>query len=139
MQDNLTEKQKEYIERIERNTKGLTAISTGICPGCEKCLDDFGIRIECECGGDDDCELCNGFGKRKPTEEEFEDQCSNEDAYDEGCFSWSSCDLCGCPLGGSRVVWHGVDKDGNIVHGDHACVDCMMYLANGEVPDDEYL
>ena len=139
MKTDLTEKQKEYIERIERNTKGLTYISTGICPGCEKCLDDFGIRIECECGGDDDCELCNGFGKRKPTEEEFEDQWSNEDAYDEGGFSWSSCDLCGCPLGGNREVWHGVDKDGNIFHGDYACTNCIMYLANGEVPDDEYL
>ena len=38
---------------------------------CEKCLNDCGIEIECECGGDDDCELCNGFGKRKPTEEEL--------------------------------------------------------------------
>ena len=73
MNDNLTEKQKAYIERIEHYTKGLTAVSTGICPGCEKCIDSYGIEIECECGEDDDCELCDGTGKRKPTQEEFEE------------------------------------------------------------------
>ena len=64
MNDNLTEKQKDYIERIENYTKGLTAVSTGVCPGCEKCLEEYEIEIECECGGDDDCELCDGSGKQ---------------------------------------------------------------------------
>ena len=139
MNDNLTEKQKAYIERIEHYTKGLTAISTGVCPGCEKCLEEYEIEIECECGGDDDCELCDGSGKRKPTQEEFEDLCRSGDICDDGYFSWHRCDLCGCSLGGDRTVWHGVDEKGDIIHGDHACIDCVMYFANGDVPDDKYL
>jgi hypothetical protein len=37
-------------------------------------------------------------------------------------------------MGGDREVWHFI-MDGKIQHGDGACVDCIMYLANGDEPE----
>ena len=140
MQTPLTEKQKAYVERIEYNTQGLTAISTGLCGGCEACLTEFGKNVDCDCCCQDEwCDRCHITGERPPTEEEFASQAAHEEVLCEGYFSSQPCELCGSGLGGNREPWHGVDEDGNIVHGDYACVNCTMYLANGEVPDDAYL
>jgi len=62
----------------------------------------------------DDCPLCEGAGE-----------------CDEGGFSWRPCELCGSQLGGDRYAAHGYSDRHGIVHYD-VCVDCVMYLANGE-------
>lgn len=55
---------------------------------------------------------------------------------DEGSFSASRCGICGTSMGGQRFAWHWIDDHRNeIVHEDDACTDCVMYLANGEEPD----
>ena len=79
---------------------GLTHCSTGLCPGCAVCQQDH--------------------------------DCSDEDmrsgaAFDEGSFSWSSCEGCGSTLGGNRYAAHGVDSDGAILHLD-VCEDCLLAL-----------
>jgi hypothetical protein len=56
-----------------------------------------------------------------------------ENCSDEGSFSWQSCDVCGSSLGGDRHVGHGYSGE-NLIHFD-MCVDCLMYLANGEEPE----
>lgn len=138
----LTRKQRAFVEAIERNTAGLTAVSTGVCHGCEQCRDEHGQKITCPtCNGegwideDNDCQDCDGDGKRQLTMEEFEEEWSHGRVDAEPSFSWSGCDICGSSLGGNMEPWHGVDENGEIVHGDNACVDCVMYLANGDLPE----
>lgn len=139
----LTAKHRDFVLAIDRNMDGLEAVSTGICPGCEQCRDEYGIKVPCACGGEENwpengefyCDDCDGRGERAPTMEEFEEQVSSGDVCDEGHFTWAGCDICGSSLGGDHYEWHAVDKDGAIIHGDDACVDCMMYLANGDLPE----
>jgi len=56
-------------------------------------------------------------------------------------FSWSPCGICGTKLRGNRSAWHwicGCDahgKRGDIMHEDNACMDCVVWLANGEEPE----
>jgi len=57
--------------------------------------------------------------------------------YTEPYFSWSSCDTCGSQLGGNREDGHGW-YDGSLIH-LICCDDCVMYIANGELPDDRWL
>ena len=135
----LTKKQQKFVDAIEQNTKGLTAVSTGICPGCEQCRDEYGKRVPCgKCAagliGDEDCPDCDGRGWREPTMEEFDEQCSTQEALCEGEFSWQGCDLCDSGLGGTFEPWHACDVNNEIIHGERACVTCVMYLANGDLP-----
>ena len=55
----------------------------------------------------------------------------------EPSFSWAPCECCGSSLGGDRYPAHGIDPDdanGSVVHLD-VCADCLMYLANGDEPE----
>jgi len=113
----LTELQKEWLERVERELEGLEAVSTGACPTCPQCMDEDGYEDP----------------------DEHEEAVSCGDVYDEPGFSWRPCGICGCHLGGDRHRWHWLDEDGDIVHEDDACSDCVYFLANGDVPEDEYL
>jgi hypothetical protein len=143
--EQLTRKQQEFINVIEANVKGLTAVSVGVCPGCEQCRSEYGTKVTCRfCKGTGytrvrpwgvvDCPCCDGEGKRLPTMEEFEQQWGNGAVYSEPSFSWSGCDLCGSDLGGDFEPWHAIDAGGEIIHGNHACQDCICYLANGDLP-----
>lgn len=75
-------------------------------------------------GGTEECQGCKDAGY-------------TEYSGDEGSFSWSGCGICGSSLGGTRYIWHWVDEDGEMIHGDDACQDCLLYLANGEEPEEE--
>jgi len=104
---------QEYIDNVEANLKGYKYISTGLCPGCDECYSAFG----------------NGNPK------DFVDCVENGELVNEASFSHSPCGICGSHLGGDRFIWHWVDDDGHIVHEDDCCVDCLMYIANGDLPD----
>lgn len=54
----------------------------------------------------------------------------------EGWFSWSSCSVCASNLGGERhpIVFFAKGTT-DIVHEGVCCVDCLCYLANGDVPE----
>lgn len=56
-------------------------------------------------------------------------------ALGESSFSWSSCDTCGSQLGGDRYETTGM-LDGDVVSMD-SCVDCVMYIANGDIPEED--
>ena len=93
-----------YTDALDVHLEGLTAVSSGACPGCVACG---------EPDTDDEMDIAN-----------------------EGHFSWRSCDSCGSTLGGDRYAAHGIDDDdGENVHLD-ICVDCLMFLANGDEPED---
>jgi hypothetical protein len=56
-------------------------------------------------------------------------------------FSWRPCELCGCKLAGSRhhaiaiqLRWEVFEPIDMMV-----CQDCLLFLANGDIPEDEYL
>jgi hypothetical protein len=103
----------EYTKAVENGLKGINFPSTGICPGCSDCASDFDFKnIKALDTAYESGELCN-----------------------EAHFSWRECGICGSQLGGDREVWHWVDDNNVIVHEPGACVDCIMYLANGDEPD----
>ncbi len=59
----------------------------------------------------------------------------------EESFSWVSCGICRTTLGGNRCTWHWIrggdenGKGGDIVHEDNMCMDCVLFLANGDEPE----
>ena len=102
------------LENFERQTEGLTALSVG------GSLADCG---ECDLSG------CDGT-----------EGCSDKVCYcSEGCFSWSSCDTCGSGLGGDRQTGHAfatMDDGREVLIHLEVCVDCAMFIANGDLPND---
>ena len=57
----------------------------------------------------------------------------------EAHFSWSQCDTCGSTLGGDRytctlaVAGKGEEEQIEV----ESCVDCVMFAANGQLPEEE--
>lgn len=141
----------KYVDRVTANLKGCEAASTGICPGCDECREadprfrvrDLDFLTEAE-----DEPQAYGFsydkGARYASEEEaeaasraaFDEAVRNGHAYDEPSFSWSPCGICGSRLGGDREAWHYVHA-GKLYHNGDACTDCVLYLANGDAPEEE--
>lgn len=93
-------------ETADRNAAELKFFSVGACPGCYGCMTE---DIE---HGD---QIPVGAGEAE--------------------LSSSSCDLCDTNMAGWRGPAHYVDDDGEIQHLE-VCVDCTMYVANGELPED---
>jgi hypothetical protein len=101
-----------FTDSIEHNMKGLTAISTGICPGCQECADTH---------ADGDVEKLQRLWETG--------------LADEASFSHSACECCGSHLGGDRAVAHALDSKNEIIHMDGFCMDCVFYFANGDEPE----
>ena len=97
----------KFTESVDTYLEGIECVSAGACPGCEE------------------CELGNVDSMESP----------EWDQANEGSFSWSQCETCGSRLGGDRFPSHGFSEDGEIVHLD-VCVDCLIYLANGDEPEE---
>ena len=59
------------------------------------------------------------------------------DTDDEGCFSWTSCDVCDQKKGGDRyratMCNPGPDNVDEKIEVS-VCTDCVMFAANGELP-----
>lgn len=87
------------------------------------------VRLYCE-GLDTVAVGCRGL-KCEYAEGDPEHTC-------EAGFSWSQCDSCGSSLGGNREPAVGLWKDAEGWHDVDMsiCVDCAMYHANGELPED---
>lgn len=110
----------KFTDAVARGLKGLEAVSTGICPGCDTCCDE----------------------QRYDSLEVLQSAWEAGDVFSEPSFSSLGCDICGTNLGGNFECWHYIvpSESGGVVgqgikHGDRACVDCIMYLANGDEPD----
>lgn len=54
---------------------------------------------------------------------------------DEIGFSYTPCWTCERPLGGDRHELTYVGDDGE-TYVEEICIDCALYIANGEVPED---
>lgn len=101
-----------FVGRYEAHTDGLEALSIGLCSGCPDCADEYGLD-----------------------QSEFDSGLESGEIPDEPSFSWSACDLCGSHLGGDRYPYHWIDPNGDLCHGFGACVDCLVYWANGNIPE----
>jgi len=60
---------------------------------------------------------------------------ARHDAACDSHFSWSKCPSCG-GLAGDRHAVHYWSDDGTLSGHANVCTDCLMYFANGDVPDD---
>lgn len=54
---------------------------------------------------------------------------------DETGFSHRPCWTCQRPLGGDRHALNYIGDDGE-QHQEEICVDCVMYIVNGDLPED---
>ena len=90
----------------------------------------FQMAVNMYCDGLDAVSIgCKG------SECEYADDDENHQC--ETSFSWSQCDSCGSTLGGDRFESYGMwteDGEFQTVKMD-VCVDCAMYHANGELPE----
>ena len=102
----------DFTEAFERGTEGLEFISVGACSNCVTCYDDFG-----------------GGGPK-----DFVDAVEGGEYCGSVEFTRAECDFCGSMLGGSREAAHAV-LDGSLEHFED-CVDCVMYIANGDEPEE---
>lgn len=102
-----------YTDAVTANLEGLTAISTGACPGCPECMEHDGFT-----SADDHTSAWHRG-----------DTCSDTH------FSWCPCGICGSTLGGDRERWHALGANREILHFDDACTDCVLYLAYGDEPE----
>lgn len=104
----------QYTDSVEESLKDLKGVSTGSCPSCQQCADSL------------------GFDSLK----EYDEAREAGKVYEEGSFSWSGCGICGSSFGGNLEPWHWIDENNEILHENDACVDCVMYLANGDEPEE---
>lgn len=82
------------------------------------------------------CSTCNPFG------EVTEEQQMSGEYPEEAGFSWRACDACGTTLGGDRHAAHGFvsirrggEDELELIHLE-ICPDCLLYAANGDLPED---
>lgn len=111
---------EKFEAAVAHYCEGLS-VAPGTAACCGECLSDYGI----EDTGDVDA--------------------MQEELYaqpDEGNFSNSQCDSCGSNLAGDRFTAHGLpiddkgalDYERDLYHLS-ICVDCLLYWANGDVPE----
>ena len=141
-----------YTDSVAHYLEGLH-VSPGACPGCAECHLD---TVPCEaCGGKgtergepypaDDCAACDGAGYVEGSNDDEEAR----QLAEEPSFSSAQCDGCGSTLAGDRHPAHatarrylpqeryyGLRPSGPeyILHLD-ICTDCVLYLANGDEPE----
>ena len=101
----------KFTEAFESGSDWAEFLSPGTCSNCMECFDGY-------VGGPAD----------------FVQDVEMNDYSADNEFSWSQCDICGSTLGGSRHAAHAFDN-GELVH-LMVCVDCVMYMANGDKPEE---
>jgi hypothetical protein len=116
----MDEQTTAYIEAVTKGTEGMQAISSGECPGCEQCAESH---------------------RMTPEEHASAWHSGTIEGYSSD-FSWRPCGICGTHLGGDREVWHWIQgnpgedlKGREINHESDMCRDCVLYLANGDLPE----
>lgn len=98
-----------FAERFTRHWQGLHVAAGASC-GCKDCgLEDL---------------------------ERPDDDYARYENAGEPNFSWSKCPSCG-GLAGDRYPAHYWNDDGTITGHVDVCQDCLMFMANGDVPEEE--
>jgi hypothetical protein len=122
----------KFTKRYERNTDGLEHVNVGFSYTCADCLANYGYRDQY----DDDGAIV------KTAKEVTQADWEVGKVIEEGSFSWQACDTCGTGLGGDREAAHALRQDtdaadrANWLHLS-VCTDCVMFIANGDEPEEE--
>lgn len=116
------------------NGRGVIFCICAVCPGC---LTFDGHTPHCPDVEAERKERERAWIERVTTSLAFHDLRSCTPVDDsEGSFSWYRCSLCRCDLGGNRTRCNGCSQStGEVVDVDSVCDDCILYLANGDLPD----
>ena len=85
----------------------LKFVSTGLCPDCIECKDNYGYD----------------------SMDEFNQDYESGEICDEGSFSWNPCDDCNRSLGGDSYIAHGINDEDELIH-FRICYNCF-YEING--------
>jgi hypothetical protein len=129
-------KTSEWISSL-REFKGFPHISLGwpmqeygVEPDDEKAYEEY--REECEFNDEEPAPFDAWMkGDRAADLEEL-------DGKDDLGFMWSNCDLCNSGLGGDRYAATALPEN-PAENRDYVpleiCVDCLCWVANGDVPD----
>ena len=136
-----TKKQLAYMETVERNTPKGTNLSCGWHDA------EHGITWDayCDWAKDliDDLEEGSDIGTFQPYKEWVQMKRDESPDRDNLGFSHECCDLCGSLPGDRYAVtalpYVGPDVDLGNYYSLGVCGDCLAYIANGDVPDDENL
>jgi len=105
---------KRFMAAFSNGIKDIHVVSAGFSWNCPECLNNYDI-------------CCEHKGEHMYQKGEI---------VDEGSFSHNACDICGSKLGGNRFSAHGVlDTDHKEIVHLEVCVDCIMYMANGDLPE----
>jgi len=135
-QSRYTTYKSPFVKAVERGLEGLEHVSTGACVGCYECgLEESAPCPECNGDGVFGCKGCGGDGVVDIT---YDNNPQLMDLANEPHFSRVACDCCGSHLGGDRHPAHGIAKINDretLVHLD-VCTDCLVYLANGDEPEE---
>lgn len=108
-------KEHAYLAAVEATTEGLTAISTGLSADCAECYWNFnpgGLGPKSWVAGVESGHVCA-----------------------DGSFSRWSCDVCGTTVAGTKEPGHAIHEFGFLTHLDAICRDCVLFLANGDLPE----
>ena len=124
--DQLTDKQIAFCNAADKAcSETKYGISPGIAPCCSQCQSEY-----------------------DKTSGELAHDLEHGNLADEPSFSHHSCECCGNGLGGNRYVAHAlvqVKSNDNprklqwLTEHYEICEDCVLYIANGDVPDEESL
>jgi len=96
----------DYLDAVKDK-----CIFPGINPSCPVCQKVFGM-----------------------TPQEFHVAYKKGEIFEEGSFSWQSCDGCDSSLGGDRHSAHILDKKTGETSHIEICSDCLCFFANGDIP-----
>ena len=108
-----------FVESFEHYAGDLKGLSGGITSCCATCQEQ------------------HGYDQHENAEESMAHDLSQGLLPDEGSFSWAQCDTCGSTLGGERYTGHCfAPQSMDVIHLD-VCVDCLFFIANGDVPEDD--
>lgn len=134
------ERDRLYFGLVDRYTEQTTLIEFWD-DDARQFLEDWGITTEpnkLQSALWEHCEDCDITLSDEELTTIFNEKIEMEVYIDEGGFSCYCCDCCGNPLGGDKFAVHGFDENGELLHYD-VCSDCLYYLANGDIPEDDYL
>jgi hypothetical protein len=105
---------RRYVEAFERHTKGMFALSIGLCSACSDCQSAFDV---------------GELTLRKMIDEGLSD---------EGGISRAGCDCCGSGLQQNLYAghcWITLDDGKEVLTHLELCSDCMLFIANGDFPE----
>ena len=104
----------KYTDTVENALLEMKSCSSGVCADCKDCYSDHG---------------------RDLGPESWVDAVKSGEVLGVSEFGTYGCDLCGTYLAGERHAAHYLNEYDGLEHVE-VCIDCVMYLAYGDEPEE---